>query len=145
MLARGFERELEERDTFLTPSARGEDDALRRQRLREHLGQQEALRHLERRLDALHGQVGLTAEEHEPADLRCQRREVRVGFLVREHLEGAVHALQSLLEPAGSHIDLGEAGFDACRSVPRVRRGEERDGALEAAPWSPRRVHRSVP
>ena len=70
----------------------------------------------EGRFDEEQHQPALAGEVHEAADLGCERGEVRVGLVLREHREGAVHALEALLDPtheehrsmlrwAGGHFD----------------------------------------
>ena len=110
---------------------RDEDDGFGVQRLREHFGQRQSLGHVERRLDAFARELEVAVEEHEPTDLRHQRREILVRSVLREDLVGAVHRLEPLLEAPAVPHDLCQAGRDASSLVCCTGRLEESNRSLE--------------
>ena len=68
-----------------------EDEALRVERAREHGGQAELLRDVERELDPLGCHGSIPGEEVQSSELRGQRRDVGVALVLSEHGERLLH------------------------------------------------------
>jgi len=104
VLERNLEGVLQERRSLQRTPARGQDQRLRVQRLREHLGKPERLGHAERVLDPLGAGIGMSGEEQEASELRREPRKILVGFLGRQQFERALHHLEPVLQtPAVPH------------------------------------------
>ena len=122
-----------------------EDQRLRVQRLRVDLRQVEGLRHGQRGLDAPRTDLAVAEEEGESADLRRELREIGVGLVLREQLEGLVHDRQAVAKPAKVPHALRGAGGDARRGMRLPRLFEATPSILEEGSAPPRSVPRPPP
>ena len=117
MIERDLERVPEEGERLLRATAPACDQSLRVERLREDLREPEELRDLDRGLDPAFGDLHVPTEEMQPSELRGKRRQILVGLIARQDLEGSVHALERLLELPAAPIDDPEPGGNARRRV----------------------------
>ena len=69
---------------------------LRVERLRDHLGEPQPFGDLERELDALPGELVLSDEVLDPAELLREHGEVGIGRVLREDRERSLHQLDGL-------------------------------------------------
>ena len=125
-----FSRELEaareQRERFLGPVARTENERLRVERLGEHVREPHGLRRAERHLQPLPRVVEPTEEEEDPAHLRRERRQIAVLLVLPERTEGLLHAHGALVRPAQEPERLAHPRREACGVVAQPLRGEQR-------------------